>query len=1015
MKRLLFLLTVAIAAMTMMAAPVDEATALRKAKSFLTNELYSGKLMAPAALNPVLLKAEVGSTELNQPAYYIFNTSTTFIVVAGDDRAEEILMIGDAPLKDVNNLPLGLQDMLNQYKTEITFLQENPKVKVDPIVSPKNTPSLKATTIGPLLTCNWDQEAPYYNQCRFTYSGTTYQCLTGCPATSASMVLYYWKYPTGATGTVPAYTDQLDISSSSWSTNYKSFTYAALPSTTFDWANMLDDYTGSYTTDQGTAVATLMRYVGQAEKMTYGRNGSGISVDDAQNVADMFIMFGYDSSTTRLVKKTSAYSGGTTLYSDTEWAAMIQEEMTAGRPIVFMAVSSNAGGHAFNVDGYNSSTNKYHINFGWSGDGNAWCALNSFGYSSYNFSVYQQMVIGIQPPQTTDPTLTVDPTSLTFTGYTGETYTQTFTVTGKNLTGNVTLTNSGSVYSISPSTITATQAAAGATVTVTYKPTAAGTQTGTVTIASSGAESKTVSLTGTATNKPALTATPSSLTFTTSLGTAATKTFLLKGTDLTGNVTLSVSGTGFSIDKTSVTKNSATSGSTITVTYNPSAAGTHTGTITISSSDAETITVPLNGTANDDTPRINVNPTSLSFNAVTGETVTKTFTVSGANLTGNLTLTLNDENGVYAIDRTSVTANEAGNGVTVTVTYAPATFGNQNATVTISGGSASAVTVNLTGVATLTKYGPVMLEPNDIYVALTRFRAEWTDETPAVNVSSYTLEVSPKTVEPVLIGSVAGTDFSGSSTGYYDITLPAPWGGTNVRGGLNSVIYFRNNYNGTGTAGNITYTIPEGYTNGTFTMKITTASTSDGSGNLAVGTPQTASVNQSFTVGATKYWLVTASSGEKITITTTDANYSPDIAKIEVYSGDATPATLMATETGDANYRLIEGITPDKYYTVKDLAEGGTFLYRVKALYIDGTVSDWSNVMEVTLHENDHPYMLGDVNHDDVVDVNDVTMIIAFILGNENGICQICADVNEDGDIDVNDVTTVISNILNGN
>ena len=1023
MKRLLFLLTAAIAAMSLMAAPVDLKSAQAKASSFLVNKLYAGKMMASTATTPVLVKTEYGNVLNTQPVYYIFNTSSTFIVVAADDRAEEILMIGDRPLKDVNNLAPGMQDMLAQYKEEIQFLNEHQGLKVEPIVGAQiSSPSFRGSDSGGtyMLDCMWDQEAPYYNQCKFTYSGTTYQCLTGCPATSASMVMYYWKYPTGPTGTVPAYTGTLDISSSSWSTNYKSFTYAALSSTTFDWDNMLAVYgssSSSYTTAQGTAVATLMRYVGQAEEMGYGRTGSGISVDDAQNVADMFILFGYDSSTTRLVKKTSAYSGGTTLYTDSQWASLIQTEMAAGRPIVFMAVSSSAGGHAFNVDGYNSSTNKYHVNFGWSGDGNAWCSLNSFGYSSYNFNVYQQMIIGIQPPQSSDPVLTVDPTSLTFTGYPGETYTKTFTVTGSNLTGNVSLSVSGTGYTISPSTITASQAASGATVTVTYKPTAAGTHTGTVTVSSSGAESKTVSLSGTATNKPALTATPSSLTFSTSLGTAATKTFLLKGTDLTGNVTLSVSGTGFSIDKTSVTKTAATSGSTITVTYNPTTEGAHTGTITITSTGAETITVPLNGTANDDTPRINVNPTSLTFNAITGETATQTFTVSGANLTGNLTLALDDANGVYAINPTSLTANQAANGATVTVTYAPTTFGNQNATVTISGGGATAQTVALNGVATLTKYGPVMLEPNDAYVALTRFRAEWTDQTPAANVSSYTLEVNAKATEPEveLLGSIDGTSYTNQS--YQAVSLPAPWSGNNVYGGYGA-IYFRNaTHQSATTDGYIKYTIPADYQNTTFTVKITTSSTTGyGSGRFVVGSTQTAAVEYSMTGGETHSWLVTGSAGDVITITSPENQYSPDIALLEVYSGNATVATLRATETGDADYRLIEGIEPGVFfYTVKDLTAGGTFQYRVKALYIDGTESDWSNIEEVALHENDHPYMLGDVNHDDVVDVNDVTMIIAFILGNENGICQICADVNEDGDIDVNDVTTVISNILNGN
>ena len=195
MKKIILSLIAIVMAMSVSAAPVDYATALKKAKNHLANKMYPGMMMAPSALNPVLIKAEMGNSKLNQPVYYIFNTSTTYLVVAGDDRAEEILMEGDAPLKDINNLPPGMIDMLNIYKEEIDYLHEHPGLVVEPLPTPKNTPSLKAVTVGPLLTALWDQDAPYWNQCRFTYNGTTYQCYTGCPATSASMVLYFWKYP----------------------------------------------------------------------------------------------------------------------------------------------------------------------------------------------------------------------------------------------------------------------------------------------------------------------------------------------------------------------------------------------------------------------------------------------------------------------------------------------------------------------------------------------------------------------------------------------------------------------------------------------------------------------------------------------------------------------------------------------------------------------------------------------------------------------------------------------------
>ena len=59
----------------------------------------------------------------------------------------------------------------------------------------------------------------------------------------------------------------------------------------------------------------------------------------------------------------------------------------------------------------------------------------------------------------------------------------------------------------------------------------------------------------------------------------------------------------------------------------------------------------------------------------------------------------------------------------------------------------------------------------------------------------------------------------------------------------------------------------------------------------------------------------------------------------------------------------------------------------------------------------------GDVNHDKVVDVDDVTCLILHILGNEyeGEFCPSCADVFTDDSINVDDVTAIISIILGTN
>ena len=95
-----------------------------------------------------------------------------------------------------------------------------------------------------------------------------------------------------------------------------------------------------------------------------------------------------------------------------------------------------------------------------------------------------------------------------------------------------------------------------------------------------------------------------------------------------------------------------------------------------------------------------------------------------------------------------------------------------------------------------------------------------------------------------------------------------------------------------------------------------------------------------------------------------------------------------------------------------NLEAGGTFIYKVKTLFADGTESAWSNVEEVTLVDNGHNYESGDVNHDGMVNISDVTALIDLILsGNADG-CPICADVNGDGMVNISDVTALIDKIL---
>lgn len=133
---------------------------------------------------------------------------------------------------------------------------------------------------------------------------------------------------------------------------------------------------------------------------------------------------------------------------------------------------------------------------------------------------------------------------------------------------------------------------------------------------------------------------------------------------------------------------------------------------------------------------------------------------------------------------------------------------------------------------------------------------------------------------------------------------------------------------------------------------------------------------------------------------------------VDIYNGDLTlnPPTLRdVVEEGGSTWRNISGIT-DTCYLVQNLA-GGVYEYVVKAVYTDGDESVWSNIQHVTL-TGEGP-LVGDVNGDGYVNINDVTALIDYLLnGNTDGVVIDRMDINQDGKTSIEDITFLINILL---
>ena len=97
-------------------------------------------------------------------------------------------------------------------------------------------------------------------------------------------------------------------------------------------------------------------------------------------------------------------------------------------------------------------------------------------------------------------------------------------------------------------------------------------------------------------------------------------------------------------------------------------------------------------------PTIVAKPSEVAFEGYAGETYTQVITVKGYNLSQPINIAKSGAN-VYSVSPTTISAEDAYNGVDVTVTYAPTAAGETTATLTLTSAEAETQTVTITGVA----------------------------------------------------------------------------------------------------------------------------------------------------------------------------------------------------------------------------------------------------------------------------------------------------------------------------
>lgn len=199
------------------------------------------------------------------------------------------------------------------------------------------------------------------------------------------------------------------------------------------------------------------------------------------------------------------------------------------------------------------------------------------------------------------PRIIASKTEVNMNGRVGDTITTTVNLEGRNLTQGVNVSVVGpSIYSVEPTSFTNAEIMAGATLTIKFIPTSEGSTSATINLNSAGAEPVSITVNGTALLKtPTLSTSYESLDMTAYAGSTAIKSFRVYGQFIVDDVTLVSDNAMFTVNPSVIPASDLPDGYyvTATVTYAPTNAGTHNGTITISTTGAESITVSLTGTS----------------------------------------------------------------------------------------------------------------------------------------------------------------------------------------------------------------------------------------------------------------------------------------------------------------------------------------------------------------------------------------------------------------------------------
>jgi hypothetical protein len=282
------------------------------------------------------------------------------------------------PVEDVSEEEIGKADVSAEISVHRStgFLLTNP-------------------TVGPLLKTEWGQGGVWQEKTPLKDGEATYP---GCTTVATAQILYYFQHQNFVQNDI-CYGLDYDLSGTdifNEDTLCIDFVSAEI---FYDWDKMAE--TESEDDASISQTADFLYHVGVTLNAQFG-GGEGSSATGRQIENAFRYQWGYTkrrdggdrARSVKVIMKDQFFD------SDDDFAQHLRMELDAGRPVMYMAqqVTANTG-HAFVIDGYDESSDLFHVNWGWGGRSNGYYDLSMTDPSGRSWSRNAMIYQYLEPTQ----------------------------------------------------------------------------------------------------------------------------------------------------------------------------------------------------------------------------------------------------------------------------------------------------------------------------------------------------------------------------------------------------------------------------------------------------------------------------------------------------------------------------------------------------------------------------------------------------------------------------------------